>query len=104
MRGLAGREGQNSPAALCVLEGWGREERGNEDSSLSCRLFHSHTHSKSLVSVCPSCRPEGTEATARITIPPTIQSMASKRGGQCQGGAMLLALRQKTTRSTNNTQ
>lgn len=63
--------------------------------------FHSHTHSKSLVSICPSCRPEGTEATSSITMPPTMQSMASKRGGQCQRGAMLLALRQEKTPSTN---
>lgn len=39
MRGLAGREGQNLPAAVCVLEGWRREERGTEDSSLSCQSF-----------------------------------------------------------------
>lgn len=49
-------------------------------------LFHSHTHSKSLVSICPSCRPEGTEATARITIPPTIQSMASKEEASAREG------------------
>ncbi|XP_006922074.1 GDNF family receptor alpha-4 [Pteropus alecto] len=36
-------------------------------------------------------RLEGTEATAGITMPPTIQSMAPKRGGQCQRGDMLLA-------------
>lgn len=81
-RGFAGREGHSLPAALCP----GGEGEGQTSPA---KPLHLHTHSESLVSVCPSSREDGTEATARIT-------RAPKRGGQCQRGALLQALKQGT--------
>lgn len=61
----------------CVLEEKGRsgERKGSPFSCQTSPL----TYPFQVVSVCPSSKEEGTEATARIT-------RALRRGGQCQRG------------------